>query len=440
MAIINLKKGYDLRLKGKVADNSVKMSDCNLYAILPDDFVGVVPRLDVKEGASVRRGDPVFHDRQYPDIVVTSPVTGVVKEIRRGERRKVEAIIIEKSVTDVSAKSFSISGDAKNVLLESGLWACMTRRPYATVPIPSERPRDIFVTAFDSSPLAPDFSVVLNGKEKYLQKGVDVLASLTEGKVFVGVPKGCELQLNNAEVNCFVGPHPAGNVGIQAANVKPVNKGETVWMLDLVTVARIGELFTTGEVNFDTVVAVTGSEVLTPKYVKCVMGATMGSLIGDNLKKEDNIRIVSGNVLTGFISSLDGFLRFPYRQVTVIEDISNPGEFMGWASLSPKKFSIYRSFLSWLCPKKDVVLDAKLNGGERAIVMAGEYDRMLPMDIYAEFLIKSILAFEIEKMEQLGIYEVAPEDFALCEYADTSKLELQRVVREGLDRMRKEME
>ena len=440
MAIINLKKGYDLRLKGKVADNSVMMSDCNLYAIIPDDFVGIIPRLDVKEGALVRRGDPVFHDRQYPDIVVTSPVTGVVKEIRRGERRKVEAIIIEKSVTDVSAKSFSISGDAKNVLLESGLWACMTRRPYATVPIPSERPRDIFVTAFDSSPLAPDFSVVIKGKEQYLQKGVDVLASFTDGKVFVGVPKGCELQLNNAEVNCFVGPHPVGNVGIQAANVKPVNKGETVWALDIVTVARIGELFTTGEVNFDTVVAVTGSEVVTPKYVKCVMGATMGSLIGDNLKRADNIRVVSGNVLTGFTSSLDGFLRFPYRQITVIEDIANPGEFMGWASLSPKKFSIYRSFLSWLCPKKDVVLDAKLNGGERAIVMAGEYDRMLPMDIYAEFLIKSILAFDIEKMEQLGIYEVAPEDFALCEYADTSKLELQRVVREGLDRMRKEME
>lgn len=440
MAVINIKKGYDLRLKGRVADNSVMMSECNLYAITPDDFVGVVPRLDVKEGVLVRRGDPVFHDRQYPDIVVTSPITGVVKEIRRGERRKVEAIIIEKSVNAISVKSFDISGDARSVLLESGLWACMTRRPYATVPIPSERPRDIFITAFDSSPLAPDFFVVIKGKEQYLQKGVDVLASLTDGKVFVGVSKGCGLQLNNVEVNCFVGPHPAGNVGIQAANVKPVNKGETVWMLDLVTVARIGELFTTGEVNFDTVVAVTGSEVKRPQYVKCVMGATLDSLIGNNLKKEDNIRIVSGNVLTGFATLLDGFLRFPYRQITVIEDIANPGEFMGWASLSLKKFSIYRSFLTWLCPKRDVALDAKLNGGERAIVMAGEYDRMLPMDIYAEFLIKSIIAFDIEKMEQLGIYEVAPEDFSLCEYADTSKLELQRVVREGLDRMRKEME
>lgn len=440
MAVFRLKKGCDLRLKGGISTAAVTPTDCREYAVIPDDFVGIVPRMDVKEGDTVKRGDLLFHDRQYPEIAITAPVAGIVKEIRRGERRKVEAVIIEKSNENVDARKFDVSGDAKTILLESGLWACMTQRPYAIVPTPETRPRDIFITAFDSAPLAPDFAVILKGKEQFIQKGIDVLASLTDGKVYVSVKEGCELHVNNAEQNIFTGPHPAGNAGVQIANIKPVNKGEAVWALDIVTVARIGELFTTGEMHYDTIVAVTGSEIKAPRYVSCTMGASMESLLADNLAQKDNLRIVSGNVLTGYTSSLDDFLRFPYRQVSVIEEIENPGEFMGWASLSPKKFSIYRSFLSWLCPKKRISLDSKLNGAERAIVMAGEYDKMLPMDIYAEFLIKSVIAFDIDKMEQLGIYEVAPEDFALCEYADTSKLELQRIMREGLDRLRKEME
>lgn len=440
MAVFNLKKGYDLCLKGGVESKDAIVKESNLYAVIPDDFQGVIPRLDVKEGDAVKAGDKLYHDRRYAEIAVTSPVTGVVREIRRGDRRKVEAVIIEKSVTDDSVRKFDVTGDAKQVLLDSGLWVCLSQRPYAVVPSPEVRPRDIFVTAFDSAPLAPDFSVVLNGKEKFIQKGVDVLSSLTDGSIYIGVNGEYLPKVTGAEVNTFVGPHPAGNVGVQIANVKPVNKGEVVWTLDIVTLARIGELFTTGTVPFDTVVAVTGSEVKTPAYVKCTMGASIADLIADNLNRKDDLRIISGNVLTGNTTNLDGFLRFPYRHVTVIEELSNPGEFMGWASLSPKKFSIYRSFFSWLCPKKCVALDSKLNGGERAIVMSGEYDKMLPMDIYAEFLIKSIIAFEIDKMEQLGIYEVAPEDFALCEFADTSKLELQRIVRDGLDRLRKEME
>lgn len=439
MAVVKLRKGYDLRLKGGVSDNSVTPVESRMCAVIPDDFRGLIPRLDVKEGDTVKKGDLLCHDRQFTEIAVTSPVSGIVREIRRGERRKVEAVIIEKSDND-EVRTFDVSGEIKSVLLESGLWACITQRPYAVIPNPNIEPRDIFVTAFDSTPLAPDFSVILEGKDAYVQRGIDVLASLTSGSVYVGVRNGFPMNIKNAKVNIFEGAHPAGNAGIQAANIKPVNKGETVWMLDLVTVARIGELFATGVVPFDTVVAVTGSQVRAPQYVKCVMGASIADITDGNIAENENLRIISGNVLTGDIVDKTGYLRFPYRQVTVIEEIDNPGEFMGWASLSTKKFSVYRSFFSWLFPQKSVTLDAKLNGSERAIVMSGEYDRMLPMDIYGEFLIKSILAFDIEKMEQLGIYEVAPEDFALCEFVDTSKLELQRIVREGLDRLRKEME
>ena len=439
MAVVKLKKGYDLCLEGAISDNSVTPLECRLCAVVPDDFQGLVPRLDVKEGDTVKRGDRLCHDRQYAEIAITSPVAGTVKEIRRGERRKIEAIIIEKNEND-SAKTFDVAGNAKSVLLESGLWACITQRPYAVVPNPNAKPRDIFVTAFDSAPLSHDMSLMLADKAEYVQRGLDVLASLTDGDVYVGIRKGFPYSMNNVVVTEFEGPHPAGNAGVQAANVKPVNKGETVWSMDIVTVARIGELFATGKVPFTTVVAVVGPRADKPRLVSCDMGTPLTAILSAGECADGNIRVISGNVLNGQVVGTQGYLRFPYRQVTLIDEIDNPGEFMGWASLSPSKFSVYRSFFSWLCPKRKVALDAKLNGGERAIVMAGEYDKMLPMDIYGEFLIKSIIAFDIEKMEQLGIYEVAPEDFALCEFADTSKLELQHIVRDGLDRLRKEME
>ena len=265
---------------------------------------------------------------------------------------------------------------------------------------------------------------------------------MTDGKVYLGCRPDEFFDDSGAEVNTFAGPHPAGNAGVQVANVKPVNKGEVVWTLDAITVARFGKLMTTGTVDYSTVVALTGSGITTPCYVKATMGCSLESLLDGRLAVDDKPkRIISGNVLTGVKESIQGYLHAPYRHVTVINEINKKDEFMGWASLSPKKYSIYRDFTSWIFGgrHKEVDLDAKLNGGERAIVMSGEYDRMLPMDIYAEFLIKSIIAFDIDKMEQLGIYEVAPEDFALAEYADTSKLELQRIVREGLDKMRAEM-
>ena len=437
MATIKLKKGYNLNLKGSIADNQlIQSKNSDLFAVVPDDFAGIVPRMDKREGDPVKAGEPLYHDKTHERVMVTSPVSGTVAEVRRGARRKIEAIVIKPDDRQ-DAVRLDLNQDAIDVLLSSGLWAMMRQRPYDVVPSPDVRPRDIFVTAFDSAPLAPNLMLIAKDNLEYVAKGVEVLSSLTDGKVYVGFRPGEEMQVAGAEVNVFDGPHPAGNAGVQLANVKPINKGETVWTLDIVTLARIGKLFTTGTVDFTTLVALTGECVELPAYVPATMGCTMTSVLGDT--PLENARIISGNVLTGCRVEPDGFLRAPYRHVTVIPEVSKADEFMGWASLSPKRFSLYRDFTSWLAGKRQFSFDARMKGGERAIVRAGEYDRMIPMDIYAEFLVKAIIAFDIDKMERLGIYEVAPEDFALAEFACTSKLELQRIVREGLDRLRAEM-
>ena len=442
--IITLKKGYNLNLQGKVTSAEVmEGKPSSTCAVVPDDFQGLIPRMDVKEGDRVCAGATLFHDKNNVNIKVTSPVAGVVKAVIRGERRKLERVVIEADPKG-EKKTFPISmANAKQILLESGLWSMMRQRPYDVVPNPNAEIRDFFVTCFDSAPLAPSLSVAMGALSQYVAKGAEVLSCLTSGKVWLGCREGEEFETPHSETIIFKGAHPAGNAGVQAANICPVNKGETIITLDVVTLARIGHLFTEGYVTYSTVVAVVGSAVKTPCYVSTTMGSELSTLLHHNIADEaEGVRIINGNVLTGVQTPADGYLRSPFRQVTAIPELIYKDEFMGWASLSANKFSVYRTFTHWLFggKKKSHVVDARINGGERAIVMAGEYDRMIPMDIYAEFLIKAIIAFDIDKMEQLGIYEVAPEDFALAEFADTSKLELQRIVRNGLDRMRKEME
>ncbi len=440
MSTVRLKKGFDIKLLGAIEGTEIAFtSPSRSVAVVPDDFHGIIPRMEKKEGEHVAAGEPLYHDKNYEAIKVVSPVSGTVKEVRRGERRHIDAIIIAPNGNDVLA--LDLKRPAEEVLLASGLWAMLRQRPYDVVPVPGVKPRDVFVTAFDSAPLSPDLDVVLGDKREYIGKGVEVLNSLSEGKVYIGIGEGQSIDAPGAEVNTFIGPHPAGNAGVQAANLVPVNKGETVWTLDIVTLARIGELFTTGKVSHDTVVAVNGEMVEHPRYVSTVMGAELASLLKDQLKEDAaECRIISGNVLTGVKVEASEWLRAPYRHVTVIPENNHPDEFMGWASIAPSRFSIYRTFTSWLRGlKRPVSMDSRIKGGERAIVRTDEYDAMLPMDIYGEFLIKAIIAGDIDKMEQLGIYEIAPEDFALAEFADTSKLELQRIVREGLDKLRAEM-
>ena len=424
-------------LKGAIEDYAISGTiKSQNYAIMPDDFSGIVPRLEKKEGETVNAGEAIYHDKSHESIKVCSPVSGTIKEIRRGERRKIEAIIIESDGKQTSNQTPVT--DVKSALLQSGLWAMLRQRPYDIVPSPEVAPRDIFVTCFDSAPLAAPFSIFTEGNLEHIKRGVAALKSLTQGNVYLGCSPDNVIESDNTVV--FDGPHPAGNAGIQAANIKPVNKGEVIWTTDIVTVIKIGKLLATGIVDYSTLVAITGEKASKPQIVKAIEGAPIRDIISGIVTDEQNTRIISGNVLTGTHVSIDEYLRRPYRQITAIPDINQPDEFMGWASVSPNKFSIYHSFTSWLFGgKRAKSFDSKINGSERAIVMAGEYDRMIPMDIYAEFLIKAIITFDIEKMEQLGIYEVAPEDFALAEYADTSKLELQRIVRNGLNRLYAEM-
>ena len=440
MSTVRLKKGFDIQLLGGIAGKDIALAGPpQTVAVVPDDFHGVIPRMEKKEGEHVNAGEPLYHDKNHEVIKVVAPVSGTVKEVRRGERRHIDAIVIAPDKRDDAVK-LDLNRDATEVLLESGLWVMLRQRPYDVVPAPDVRPRDIFVTAFDSAPLAPDLDVVLGDKHQYIGKGVEVLKRLTDGQVHIGVREGQTIDAPGAEVNTFVGPHPAGNAGVQVANTVPVNKGEVVWTLDIVTLARIGELFTTGQVSHDTVVAITGEMVQEPRYIRTIMGSDLETVLKNELTNVAHSRIISGNVLTGVKIEVTQWLRAPYRHITIIPENSAPDEFMGWASLNPKRFSIYRTFTTWLRGlKKPVSMDSRIKGGERAIVRTGEYDAMLPMDIYGEFLIKAIISWDIDKMEQLGIYEVAPEDFALAEFADTSKLELQRIVRDGLDRLRAEM-
>ena len=440
MATVRLKKGFDIHLLGAISDNSIAAADKPLsVAVVPDDFHGIIPRMEKKEGEFVAAGEPLYHDKNHEAIKVVAPVSGTVKEVRRGERRHIDAIVIAPDGGN-DCVTHNIMGNAEELLLQSGLWAMLRQRPYDVVPSPGVRPKNVFVTAFDSSPLAPDLDIVMGEKRKYIARGVEVLNGLTDGKVYIGIREGQTIDAPGAEVTTFVGPHPAGNVGVQASNTVPVNKGEVVWTMDIVTLARIGELFTTGKVSHDTVVAITGEMVQQPRYVSTVMGCDLATVLKHETTNVAYSRIISGNVLTGEKVNADQWLRAPYRHITIIPENNKPDEFMGWASFNPNRFSIYRTFTTWLGGlAKPRSMDSRIKGGERAIVRTGEYDAMLPMDIYAEFLIKAIISGDIDKMEQLGIYEIAPEDFALAEFADTSKLELQRIVREGLDKLRAEM-
>lgn len=443
--IVNIKKGLDISIRGNAVESApidVTPATC---AIIPDDFPGITPKVDVKEGDEVVVGSTLFHDKAYPDVKVTSPVAGKVTAIVRGERRKLERIVITPGTSPSTSLDFEVNNiddrtRASRLLLDSGLWAWMRQRPYDIVPNPGVTPRDIFITGFDSAPLAPDFEMMLDGKQKELSAAVALLKKLTDGDIYIGIHEGsCLEAIDGVETIIMNGPHPAGNVGVQICNVKPVNKGETVWTMDALTLLRIGKLATSGSLDMTVTAALTGCEVTEPHYINTIAGADMKSVLKGAVNNDDiHHRVISGNVLTGIPVGEEGYLRFPYRQVTVIAEGDDFAEFMGWASLSPQKMSVNRSFPGHFfrhkfCP------DARILGGRRAMIMSGVYEKVMPMDILPEYLIKAIIARDIDRMEQLGIYEVAPEDFALCEYVDPSKLELQKIVQEGLDYLRKEL-
>lgn len=445
---IKLRKGLDINLKGRAATEVKAVKEPGFYALCPDDFTGVSPKVVVKEQEYVMAGGPLFIDKNHPEMKFVSPVSGVVTSVERGARRKVMSVTVEAAAEqdfEEFGKKDVASMDAQAVreaLLESGMFAFIRQRPYDVVADPSVMPRAVFVSAFDSSPLAPDFEFVLKGQEADFQTGLDALARIAPTYLNVSVKQksAALLHAKNVTVTVFDGPHPAGNVGVQINHIAPVNKGETVWTIDSQAVIFIGRLFNTGRVDLTRTVAVTGSEVLRPSYCRLKVGAMLTGVFASNVTKDKHLRYISGNVLTGKKVGANGFLGAFHNQLTVIPEGDEVHEMLGWIMPRTDDFSVSRSYFSWLFgKKKEYALDARVKGGERHMIMSEEYDRVLPMDILPEYLIKAIIAGDIDRMEALGIYEVAPEDFALCEFVCSSKMELQRIVREGLDMLRKEM-
>ncbi len=431
---INIKKGLDIPLEGK-AEGKPETIKSGLIGICPDDFPGYTWKCDVKPGDVVAKGSPLFHAKEAEAIKLVAPIAGTVEEIRRGERRKILAVTVKAG----EEASFQLTADnLKEKLKQSGLWAMMRQRPFDVVPDEIAEPRDIFVTAFDSSPLAGN--VIPNHIAEYLEQGLEALKTLTKGTVYLAVRPGQGLRTKAATVLDMTGPHPAGNVSVQIAAVAPINKGETVWTMDAGTAARIGMLVKKGYCDYRAEVAITGPAAVKPKKVVTEIGASLNEILKGELKEGESLRVISGNVLTGVkVNPESDFLRFPYRQITIIEEGDNADEFMGWASMNPKKFSIKRTFPAFLRGlEKPFNFDARIKGGHRAMILSGELDKVFPFDIYPEYLIKAMMAGDFDKMEKLGIYEVAPEDFALPEFVDTSKQELQKLTRESLERLRKD--
>ena len=440
----HLRKGLDIRLKGKAEEQKIQLKSNGMYALQPDDFEGVTPKVVVREGDQVKAGDALFVNKQYPEVRFASPVSGKVKAVERGERRKVLSIKVEadaqqefvdygkKDVTQMDGKA------VVEALLEAGLFGYINQLPYAVSTNPSVQPKAIFVSALRDKPLACDFEYEVKGQEQDFQTGLTALSKMA--KTYLGVGKNSALkEMKDVEVNSFDGPCPAGNVGVQVNHVAPVNKGEVVWTIgDPTVVLFIGRLFNTGKVNLTRTIALCGSEVLKPVHVDMLVGEELSTLLSNSYDASHHVRIINGNVLTGKQTSKEGFLGAHVSEITVIPEGDDADEMLGWILPRLKQFSVNRSYFSWLCGKKEYEADARIKGGERHMIMSGEYDKVLPMDIYGEYLIKAIITGDIDRQEQLGIYEVAPEDFALAEFVDSSKLELQRIVREGLNILRKE--
>ena len=442
--VIKLHKGLDINLQGKAEEQLIKLQSKGLYALVPDDFEGVTPKVVVKEGDKVKAGDALFVNKAYPEVKFASPVSGTVREVVRGERRKVLCVKVEADAQQVQV-DFGKKDVAKmtgqqviEALLEAGIFGYINQLPYAVSTNPTVQPKAIFVSALRDKPLAGDFNYEVKGQELDFQAGLTALSKIA--KTYLGVGVGSALEgMQNVEVNIFDGKCPAGNVGVQVNHIDPVNKGEVVWTIgDPTVVLFIGRLFNTGKVDLRRRVALCGSEVKSPAYVDMLVGEELSTLLSNSYDADHRVRIINGNVLTGRPTTKEGFLGAHTSEITVIPEGDQADEMLGWILPRFNQFSVNRSYFSWLCGKKQYALDARIKGGERHMIMSGEYDKVLPMDIYGEYLIKAIITGDIDRQEALGIYEVAPEDFALAEFVDSSKLELQRIVREGLNILRKE--
>ncbi|MBL6445484.1 Na(+)-translocating NADH-quinone reductase subunit A [Fulvivirga sp. 29W222] len=448
---IKLKKGFDINLAGKAEKKIVEVEQPETFAYKPSSFHGILrPKLKVKEGDTVKAGTPILFDKKNDKVLHVAPVSGEIVEIRRGEKRKILEVVIlaDKSIEYETFDKYTVSDinglSRENIvdqMLGSGVWPNLVQRPYGVIADPSETPKAIFISAFDTHPLAPDYSLIFKGQDQYFQAGIDILKKLTPGAVHVNVNGDAEVSpmfahAKNIELNKFSGPHPVGNVGVQIHHLDPINKGDVVWTVNPYGVIQIGKLFLEGKYDASRVIAVAGSEVKNPQYYKTFTGASIKRFVEGNLSN-DHVRFVSGNALTGSKIAADGHLGFHDSLLTVLPE-GDQYELFGWIKPTTQKLSFQRAFglLSFLFPKKEYALDTNVKGEPRAFVQTGVFEKVTPMDVLPTYLLKAILAEDFDDMEALGIYEIIEEDLALCEFVDVSKHDVQDIVREGLNLMR----
>lgn len=447
--IIELKRGLDIPIAGAAVQKVKKVVNPDVVAVKPTDFRGLIPRLLVKEGDTVLAGSPVFADKLSPEILFTSPVSGTVCEIVRGEKRKLLEIRIkadkeQKYENFGTAKVNSLDeASIKEKLLESGLWPALVQRPYGIIAKPADRPKAIFISAFSTAPLAANPEFALKDEFENIQTGINALNKLTKGGVHVSFNRANYAgtpfhKFENIVSHIFGGKHPAGNVGVQISHISPIMKGDVVWTVSLMMVAAIGKLFNTGKYDMGRLVAVTGPAAADPSYVKGIAGMSMED-IAEYCRPDENVRFISGDVLTGTNVGADGFLGFYDNQVSLIKE-GTDCEILGWAKpFRTKQFSASKAYFSWLTPGKKYEMDTNTHGEPRAFVLSNVYSKVLPMDIYPVYLLKACLAQDIDKMEQFGIYEVIEEDLALCEFVCPSKIAIQAILSDGINLMLKEM-
>jgi Na+-transporting NADH:ubiquinone oxidoreductase subunit A len=448
---VTIRRGYDIKLKGEAEKTISNLPFSDVMAVKPSDFPKIKPKLMVSPGDSIQAGQCLFTDKLRPELRFASPISGEIADIILGEKRRILEIRIlpDKETTQyVEYPKSDPSSLPKESLIERlvdcGCWNYIRQRPYSIIANPVDKPKSIFVSCFDSSPLAPDLQYLIQHEKENFQVGLRALQVLADGNLHLGLRyrNSDEVRDNfwsglpDSHIHYFKGPHPAGNVGIQIHHIDPIQKGEIVWYVHPQDVIIIGRLFSEGRYRADRVIALTGSSMAAPKYVNVRTGQQLRHLIPESVISDD-IRLIQGNVLHGKTSAADDFLSFYTNQITAIPEGREP-EFLGWLMPGLKKLSLSRTYFSWLTPKKSFNLDTNLHGEPRAFVMTGQYDKVLPMNIFPVFLLKAILAKDIEKMEALGIYEVAEEDFALCEFVCTSKIEVQQIIAQGLDLVREE--
>ena len=439
---IKLCKGLDIKLAGKAEARVEDAPLAKSYAVSPLDYENVTPKLLVKVGDKVEAGSPLFFDKNNPRILFTSPVSGTVSAINRGEKRKLLNIAVEPDATQVYKELKVVDAKASRseiveMLLESGLWTRIVERPFGVIANPDAQPKAIFVSAFDSAPLAPDYNFVLKSEKAALEAGLALLSRLTDGKVHLSARKGDEgymAEVKGVEYHTFSGKHPVGNVGVQIHHIDRIAKGDIVWTVNVQDVVLMGRLVMGKKLDMTKVIAVAGSEAQKPCYMRIIAGAAVESIVG---RVSENVRIISGDVLTGVATAKDGYISANANMLSLIPE-GNVYELLGWAMPRFHRFSVSRAYFSWLCPKKEYKLDTNLNGGERPFVVTGLYENYLPMDVYVAYLLKACLVKDLDKMENLGIYEVLPEDLALCEFVDPSKIEMQQILRDGINLMIKE--